>query len=82
MKKSWNTLHSLLGSKNNKKSTDKILGHVISDSDKNDIVNKFNDFFTSIGNNLAAQMPDSVTSPVFPSDYMQHNFFLLRVTKF
>ena len=79
MKKSWNALHSLLGS-NNKNSTDKIFDHVISDPDKTEIVNKFNDFFASVGNMLADQMPDSINSPVFPSDNIQHNFFIFPPT--
>ena len=79
MKKSWNTLRSLLGT-NNLSSTDKIFGDAITDRDKMGIVNEFNNFFAGIGNTLAAQMPDSINPPIFPSDHLHHNFFLFPPT--
>ena len=76
MKKSWNTLSSLLGTPKNKSLTDKIFGDAITDTDKMRIVKEFNNFFAGIGNTLAAQMPDSINPPSFPSDHLQHSFFL------
>ena len=80
MKKSWKTLNSLLGSKN-KNSAEKIFSNAVSDQDKLNIVNNFNDFFAGIGNALAAQMPDSINPPVFPSDHVQQNFYLFPPTR-
>ena len=80
MKKSWNTLSSLLGTPKNKSLTDKIFGDAITDSDKMRIVKEFNNFFAGIGNTLAAQMPDSINPPIFPSDHLQHSFFLFPPT--
>ena len=79
VKKSWNTINSLLGT-HNKNAADKIFGGVVSDAGKTKIVNKFNDFFAGIGNTLAAQVPDSANPPIFPSDHMQHNFYLFPPT--
>ena len=81
MKKSWNTLHSLLGTRNTKTSSEKIFGDAISDQDKTSIVNEFNNFFTGIGNTLAAQLPESMNPPNDPSDHIQHNFFLFPPTR-
>ena len=69
-------LHSLLGTKSNKNLTEKILSHAKTDLEKIEVANSFNDFFTGIGNTLAAQLPDSNVSPIFPSDNNCHNFFL------
>ena len=80
LKKAWNSLHSLLGTKNKKKSIDKIFARATSDTDRSQIVNNFNNFFTNIGNTLASQMPDSSNSPVFPSDYNPHSLFLFPPT--
>ena len=80
MKKSWKTLHSLLGTCDSKNSAEKIFGEVTSDPEKFDIVNKFNDFFAGIGDALATQMPDSTYPPTFPSDHMHHNFYLFPPT--
>ena len=75
-KKSWKTLHSLLGTKNCKNHADKIFSGANSDSDRLNIVNKFNDFFSNIGNTLASQIPDSNNPPTFPTDYIHQNFFI------
>ena len=79
-KKSWKILHSLIGSKNNKTHTEKIFADANSDLDRLNIVNKFNDFFANIGNTLASQIPDSATSPIFPTDFNPHNFFIFPPT--
>ena len=76
MKKSWKTLHSLLGTNNSKSCTDKIFSSAKNDSDKVQIVNKFNDFFANIGNILADQLPITASSPLFPSDHVQQSFFI------
>ena len=75
-KNSWKTLHSLLGTKSNKSSTDKIFSNAKTDLEKIEVANSFNDFFTGIGNTLAAQLPDSNVPPILPSDNNCHNFFL------
>ena len=80
MKKSWKNLHCLLGTYNAKNSTDKIFGDAITDPDKLNIVNKFNDFFASVGNTLASQMPESNIHPTSPSDYVHQNFYLFPPT--
>ena len=49
MKKSWNTLSSLLGTQKNKSLTDKIFGDAITDSDKMRIVEEFNNFLRALG---------------------------------
>ena len=81
MKKSWKTLHSLMGSKNNKNSIDNIFSNATSDHDKMIIVNRFNDFFAGVGNTLAAQIPDSLYPPIFPSDHIQQSFYLFPPTR-
>ena len=75
-KKSWKTLHSLLGTQKKKNLADKIFGDAASETNKLEIVNKFNDFFVEIGNNLAANLPSSLSSPVFPSDFNPLSFYL------
>ena len=80
LKKAWNSLHHLLGTKNKKKSVDKIFAGATSNSDRSQIVNNFNNFFTNIGNTLASQMPNSSIPPVFPSDFNPHSFFLFPPT--
>ena len=79
-KKSWKTLHSLLGTSGNKSSADKIFTELTTDTDKLATVNKVNEFFASIGSHLAEQLPDSILSPTFPSDFMHHNFYLFPPT--
>ena len=76
MKKSWKVLHSLLGSKNDKNTADKIFANVNSDTEKINVVNKFNDFFANVGRNLALQMSDSVNLPVYQTDYISQNFYI------
>ena len=75
-KKSWSILHSLLGTKNKNNSVDKIFADAKSDSDRVKIVNRFNDFFTSIGNTLAQQMSNTPNPPTFPNDHVRQSFFI------
>ena len=75
-KKSWQTLHYLLGTKNKNNIADKIFGEATSEPNKLAIVNKFNDFFADIGNTLAADLPTSLHPPAFPSDSNPLSFFL------
>ena len=75
-KKSWSILHSLLGTKNKNNSVDKIFADAKSDSDRVKIVNRFNDFFTSIGNTLAQQISNTPNPPTFPTDHVRQSFFI------
>ena len=76
MKKSWSILHSLLGTKNTKSHADKIFSGANSESDRLQIVNKFNDFFASVGNTLAQQMNDSPNPSTLPTDHIRQSFFI------
>ena len=76
MKKSWKTLHSLLGTDNKKSCTEKIFSGLRTNTEKLQIVNKFNDFFANIGNTLANQLPSSTSPPFFQSDYIPQSFYL------
>ena len=79
-KNSWKTLHSLMGTNKKKSFADKIFSHVSTDSDKLQIVNKFNDFFANIGNTLADQLPAPTSAPLFPSDHIQQSLYLFPPT--
>ena len=81
MKKSWKTLRYLLGTQKKNNSTDKIFNEAKSDAEKYEIVNKFNDFFANIGNNLAALVPETSNSPTFASDHIPQSFFLFPPTR-
>ena len=81
MKKSWKTLHYLLGTQKKNTSTYKIFTEAKSDSEKNEIVNKFNDFFTSTGSNLAALVPEATNQPISASDHIPHSFYLFPPTR-
>ena len=80
IRKSWKTLHSLLGTNDKNNSSEKIFGDATTDENRLAIVNNFNDFFTGIGNTLASQMPEAINPPLFPSDFMHQTFFLFPPT--
>ena len=66
MRKNWKLIHDLMGSKNNKCITDKIVVDGREFSDPQDISNHFNNYFSSVASNLANQLPAPTTeNPVF-----------------
>ena len=69
-----------MGTNKKKSFADKIFSHVSTDSDKLQIVNKFNDFFANIGNTLADQLPAPTSAPLFPSDHIQQSLYLFPPT--
>ena len=76
MKKSWKILKNLLGCKVDKRNANLIFDHIVTDTDKLNAVNNFNDFFSSIGSELAAGIHNNETSPIENITLNPHSFFL------
>ena len=81
VKKSWNTVNNLIGKTSNKNSIKRLVvnGNII---DNNiDISSKFNDFFSSVANDLESKIPISLNQPsyFFPIP-RQNSFFARRVS--
>ena len=76
-RKTWSTIKEVLKSKNKKTIiNDKF---ITSDgnccTDKNKIVNQFNEYFTSIGTNLNAKLPQTAQDPTHFINNNSVNFF-------
>jgi hypothetical protein len=72
-KEGWNTLNNLLNRQSKATTVNELnIGHGNKITDRKDIVDEFNKFFTSIGPNLAKNITDSDTSP-HPLSYMNHS---------
>ena len=59
MRKSWDIIKSLLGTNIKKSDAELIFDDAITGTDLVDRVNEFNDFFTSIGHRLSAEIPST-----------------------
>ena len=80
MRRSWNIIGSLLGTKIKKNDAELIFDNAITGTDRVDKVNQFNDFFTSIGHRLSAEIPSTGTSPTAHIPPNPHSFFLFEPT--
>ena len=76
MRKSWNTIKSLLGTNIKKCDAELIFDDALTETDRVDRVNQFNDFFTSIGHRLSADIPSTSASPTAHIPVNPHSFFL------
>ena len=63
LRKNWDLLRNLLGSKKKSNFVEELVSDGITFTSQTDIVEKFNDFFTSIANNLDRNLPVNGTSP-------------------
>ena len=81
MKKSWEILKSLLGSKVDKKNASIIFDQVDTEPEMLNIVNNFNDFFSTIGSTLANDINDNDTSPIENATFNPNSFFLFSPTE-
>ena len=76
-RKTWSTINEVLKSKNKKTNiNDKFMtsdGNCC--TDKNKIVNQFNKYFTSIGTNLNAKLPQTAQDPTHLINNNSANFF-------
>ena len=83
LKKSWELINNLLQRKSKPELPKKFIIDNESITDPNKIANKFNDFFTTIGSNLASKIKKSSTSPVsFMKHRCPHSLFLNLVTEY
>ena len=80
MKKSWKNLRSLMGKGNVTKKQTAFIPSNANPIGKLDILNKFNDYFTKIGQSLADQVPISGLDPCSHIDMNPQSFFLYPVT--
>ena len=80
MKKSWNTLRSILGTKNKNDGISKIFLDDKNDEEKQVTINRFNDFFSSIGtllsNNFESNLNIQHTNDIAPNN---NSYYLFRV---
>ena len=82
IKKSWDTIKTLTGSKIKKNHLESIFDNAQDEPEKQRILNKFNDFFTSIGSILDSNLPSDNDSNEFnQNNYNPHSFFLFPVTQ-
>ena len=76
-RKTWSTINEVLKSKNKKTNINEKF--ITSDgnccADKNKIVNQFNKYFTSIGTNLNAKLPQTAQDPTHLINNNSANFF-------
>ena len=75
MKKTWKTLNSLLGSKSQEKND--FLHNINSEGEKIRVLNKFNNFFASIGSSLASKFSDDSENHQLPNLSRSENTFFL-----
>ena len=80
MKKSWKTIRNLMGDNNNKNKSTPYLPDSCNDSEKINILNKFNDFFANVGHSLANIVPSSELDPCYFIDTNPNSFFLHPAT--
>ena len=80
LKKSWKTLHSLLGNQNNKKNN--IFHDANSPEEKVGILNNFNSFFATIGRNLASKFDDTGGNRLAPNlPHLVNSFYLFPTSE-
>ena len=82
MKKSWETLRSLMGVNSNHNEISKIFDGTEDKNERKIILNKFNNFFASVGQTLADNVPHGDISPVSNLDYLPRSFYLFPATQF
>ena len=80
MKQNWNLLKSLLGTNKTKNEIEKIAvdGHEY--SDPTGVANQFNNYFCSIADDIAAELPPVTGMPVSNIQQINNSFFLSPVT--
>ena len=81
MKKSWKIIKSLIGSNVDKCNASIIFDHVETETEKLNVVNRFNDFFSTIGSALAAEIGDVDLSPIENATFNPNSFFLFSPTE-
>ena len=81
-KKTWETISEILKSKNKKTTvTDTfITSNGVPCTDSTDIANNFNIYFTTVGNTLAANLPQTDNDPIELIESNPENFFCIPTT--
>ena len=81
-KKTWETISEILKNKNKKtKVTDTfITSNGVPCTDNTDIANNFNKYFTTVGNTLAANLPQTDNDPIELIESNPDNFFCIPTT--
>ena len=81
-KKTWETISEILKNKNKKtKVTDTfITSNGVPCTDNTDIANNFNIYFTTVGNTLAANLPQTDNDPIELIESNPDNFFCIPTT--
>ena len=81
-KKTWETISEILKNKNKKtKVTDTfITSNGVPCTDNTDIANNFNIYFTTVGNTLAANLPQTYNDPIELIESNPDNFFCIPTT--
>ena len=80
--KTWETISEILKNKNKKKTvTDTfITSNGVPCTDSTDIANNFNIYFTTVGNTLAANLPQTDNDPIELIESNPDNFFCIPTT--
>ena len=82
IKKSWSALKSLLGTDSCKKNRESIFQGAKDEHEKINILNKFNNFFASVGQSLSDKIPFSNISPTANIRPLTQSFYLSPVSEF
>ena len=77
MRKSWTLIRGLMGHCKKKQDVRQLVFEGITFSDEKEIANKFNQFFTSIAEDLVANLPESDIDPISFMPPTQFNSFYL-----
>ena len=76
MKKSWSIIRKLTGANSAKSNFDQIFDEAPSSENCSDTLNRFNDFFSSIGENLAADINYINATDLSSLPHIPNNFYL------
>ena len=81
IKKSWDSLRSLLGVKRKPHLPDLLFPNLANDRCKKDILDKFNGFFASIGDELSSQLRDTTISRASHTNFFHNSFCLFPASQ-
>ena len=79
-KKTWETISEILKNKKTKVTDTFITSNGVPCTDNTDIANNFNIYFTTVGNTLAANLPQTDNDPIELIESNPDNFFCIPTT--
>ena len=80
MGKTWETIGEIMKKKTTVTDTF-ITCNDVPSTDNTDIANNFNIYFTTVGNTLAAKLPQTYNDPIEPIESNPDNFFCIPTTQ-